>query len=44
MNVIKPFHNTVLFKLIEEHIPERNPSNVINVIKPFLLNIVSKHI
>jgi hypothetical protein len=44
MNVVKAFHNTVLFKLIEEHIPERNPSNVISVIKPFPVNIISKHI
>jgi hypothetical protein len=44
MNAIKPFHNTVIFKFIEEYIQEINPTNIMNVIKPSLGNIVSKHI
>jgi hypothetical protein len=44
MNVINAFPNTVISKLIEEHIPEMNPTNIINMIKPFLRNVVSKHI
>jgi KRAB domain-containing zinc finger protein len=35
INVVKPFHNSVISNVIKVHIPERNPMNIINVVKPF---------
>jgi hypothetical protein len=32
-NVVKPLHIAVLSKYISEHIQERNPMNVTNVVK-----------
>ena len=37
ISVVKPLHNKVIFKCIREHILERNPENVTNVLKHLLL-------
>jgi hypothetical protein len=42
MNMVKPFHKTVISKSIKEYILERIPTNVINVTKPFLDILCSK--
>ena len=33
-NVVKPLHKAVISESISEHIQERNPMNVNNVVKP----------
>lgn len=33
-NVVKPFHITIVSKYIEEHILEKDPVNVTNVVTP----------
>ena len=42
--MIKPIHNTVLSKYIKAHILERNPMNVINVVKPLHILVIFKDI
>ena len=43
-NVVKPLHILAASKDIKEHILERNPTDVINVIRPFHNPLVSKYI
>jgi hypothetical protein len=44
INVIKPFHNMVVFKYIKAHILLRSPMNVMNVVKLFHNTVISEHI
>ena len=48
INVLKPFHVTVIYKGIKEHILERNLTNKINVVKSlqdlFISTMIKEHI
>ena len=41
INVVKHLYITVIFKYIKEHILERNPLNVTNVVKPLHETVIS---
>ena len=42
IGVVRRFHNTVLFKYIEEHILERTHMNEISVIRPLQTHVLLK--
>ena len=41
INVVKPFHNSVVSNVIKVHILEGNPMNVINVVKLLQVTVIS---